>query len=55
MAKYTIELRTVCEAYAGVASPDMWTPPKVVQEKAAPYVFDSTGLYSTSLIARTLR
>lgn len=40
MAKYTIELRTVCEAYAGVASPDMWTPPKVVQEKAAPYVFD---------------
>lgn len=40
MSKYTISLKTVCEAYAGVASPAVWASPREIMEKAAPRVFD---------------
>lgn len=40
MSKYTISLKTVCEAYAGVASPAVWARPREIMEKAAAGVFD---------------
>lgn len=40
MARYTITLKSVCEAYAGIASPSVWESPSTVMRAAAPRVFD---------------
>lgn len=40
MATYTISLKSVCEAYAGVSSPSVWESPNTIMRAAAPKVFD---------------
>lgn len=40
MATYTMAVSDICEAYAGVSSPNLWDSPKAVMAAAAPCVFD---------------
>lgn len=32
MAKYTITVSDICEAYVGIKPPNIWEPPRVIME-----------------------